>query len=77
MNEISPQQLLQQIRSLHAELQGGVATRPAEAAGETFGTLLKQSLEAVNETQQQSSSMKTAFESTALRPIFGITVAVR
>lgn len=65
MNEISPQQLLEQIRSLHAEMQANsssLANRPAEAGGENFGSLLKASLGAVNETQQQAAAMKTGFE---------------
>jgi flagellar hook-basal body complex protein FliE len=62
MNQISPQQLLQQIRSLNAEMQSSAANRPAETAKDSFGTLLKQSLDAVNETQQQSAVMKTGFE---------------
>lgn len=63
MNEISPQQLLQQIRSLNAEMQSSAAHRPAETTKDSFGTLLKQTLDAVNETQQQSAAMKAGFES--------------
>jgi flagellar hook-basal body complex protein FliE len=63
MNEISPQQLLQQIRSLNAEMQSGAANRPAETTKDSFGALLKQTLDAVNETQQQSATMKAGFES--------------
>jgi flagellar hook-basal body complex protein FliE len=62
MNEISPQQLLQQIRSLNAEMQATAANRPAETGEASFGSLLKQSLDAVNETQQTASAMKTGFE---------------
>ena len=62
MNEISPQQLLQQIRSLHAEMQANATNRPPEAGGDSFGALLKQSLDAVSETQQQAAAMKTGFE---------------
>lgn len=62
MNEISPQQLLQQIRSLNAEMQSSAATRPAETTQDSFGNLLKQTLDAVNETQQHSAAMKAGFE---------------
>ncbi|HWM27781.1 MAG TPA: flagellar hook-basal body complex protein FliE [Woeseiaceae bacterium] len=62
MNEISPQQLLQQIRSLNAEMQATATSRPVESGGDSFGSLLKQSIEAVNETQQNSSAMKAGFE---------------
>jgi flagellar hook-basal body complex protein FliE len=62
MNEISPQQLLQQIRTLNAEMQANATNRPAETGGDSFGALLKQSLDAVNETQQTASAMKTGFE---------------
>jgi flagellar hook-basal body complex protein FliE len=62
MNEISPQQLLQQIRALNAEMQANATNRPVETGGDSFGSLLKQSLDAVNETQQASSAMKAGFE---------------
>jgi flagellar hook-basal body complex protein FliE len=62
MNKISPQQLLQQIRALNAEMQASTTNRPAETGGDSFGVLLKQSLDAVNETQQTASTMKTGFE---------------
>lgn len=62
MNEISPQQLLQQIRALNAEMRASTASSPAESGGDSFGVLLKQSLEAVNETQQQAATMKAGFE---------------
>src|SRR5690606_16749538 len=62
MNQISPQQLLQQIRALNAEMQAGAANRPVETGGDSFGVLLKQSLDAVNDTQQAATAMKTGFE---------------
>lgn len=63
MNEISPEQLLSQIRSLGRELQ---TTAPAEATPATnFGDMLKSSLESVNETQQHASDLKVGFETGA------------
>lgn len=62
MNPISPEQLLSQIRSLNAELQGKAETGPAQANGAGFGDLLKQSISAVNATQQQAAVLKTGFE---------------
>ena len=63
MNEISPDQLLQQIRTLGKNLQTPATTQPVTTHETTeFGSLLKKSLDAVNELQQQSSKLKTGFE---------------
>ena len=66
MNEISPDQLLSQIRALSKNLQVP-SIAPAETIGKPesradFSSLLKTSLDAVNEAQQTSSALKTAFE---------------
>jgi flagellar hook-basal body complex protein FliE len=63
MNPISPEQLLSQIRSLNAELQGKAEPRPA--AGTGFGDLLRNSIDAVNATQQQATALKGGFETGA------------
>ena len=60
MNEISPEQLLSQIRSLGRELQ--TSTPAEDAAGVNFGEMLKSSLESVNEAQQHASDLKVGFE---------------
>ena len=60
MNEISPEQLLSQIRTLGRELQTPAAQDGAPASG--FGDLLRTSLESVNDAQQQSSELKAGFE---------------
>ncbi|MGH8196074.1 MAG: flagellar hook-basal body complex protein FliE [Woeseiaceae bacterium] len=65
MNPINPEQLLSQIRSLNAELQGKVETGSAQANGAGFGDLLKQSISAVSATQQQAAVLKTGFENGA------------
>ncbi len=60
MNEISPEQLLSQIRTLGRDLQ---PVGQAEASVATnFGDMLKTSLSAVNEAQQSSSDLKVGFE---------------
>ncbi|NNC76714.1 MAG: flagellar hook-basal body complex protein FliE [Woeseiaceae bacterium] len=66
MNEISPDQLLSQIRALGKNLQVPTVS-PADAiakpAGSSeFGQLLKSSLNAVNEAQQTAGALKTGFE---------------
>ena len=62
MNEISPEQLLNQIRTLGKSLQVG-APPQATAPGQTgFSDLLKNSLDAVNELQKHSSELKAGFE---------------
>ncbi len=62
MNEINPQQLLSQIRSMHAELQSS----PAETTGVTerpgFGELFNDAVQQVNETQMHAGGMKRDFE---------------
>ena len=63
MNEISPEQLLSQIRSLGRELQ--TTTPASDAAGVNFGEMLKSSLESVNEAQQHASELKVGFETGA------------
>lgn len=64
MNEISPQQLLSQIRALNAELTGPAvaASGPAGSQGAAFGELLQKTIGAVNETQQTAAALKTGFE---------------
>ena len=66
MNEISPDQLLSQIRALSKNLQMP-AISPADAIGKPdaasdFGRLLKTSLNAVNEAQQTAGDLKKGFE---------------
>ena len=65
MNEISPEQLLSQIRTLGRELQIGNPVQPSAESAPGFGNVLKDSLNAVNELQQNSSELKTAFENGA------------
>lgn len=65
MNEISPEQLLSQIRTLGRELQIGNPVQPSPESAPGFGNVLKDSLNAVNELQQNSSELKTAFENGA------------
>ena len=60
MNEISPEQLLSQIRTLGRDLQ---PVGQVEASSATnFGDMLKTSLSAVNEAQQSASDLKVGFE---------------
>ena len=64
MNNINTDYLLSQIRTLHAELQSPDAARPAKDADSSgFGAMLKDSLDAVNESQTAAGAMKQAFES--------------
>ena len=60
MNEISPEQLLSQIRTLGRELQISQPTESAPASN--FGDMLKTSLNAVNEAQHHASKMQIDFE---------------
>lgn len=65
MKPISPEQLLQQIRTLHAELNATPARPAAPPEGPGFGAALKQSIDAVNDLQQASSALKSDFETGA------------
>ncbi len=62
MNQISSEQLLQQIRSLGSELQIGkpAVQQPQDSQG-SFGNALKATLDAVNESQSRSSELKAGF----------------
>jgi len=62
MNNISSAQLLNQIRTLNAELQ---APTPSQAGGVSqtgFSGLLSNAINHVNESQMQASEMKSSFE---------------
>ena len=59
MNEIGPEQLLSQIRSLNRSLNSTpVQETPAPAS---FGDMLKNTLDGVNEAQRVSRDMKQSF----------------
>ncbi|HHL45304.1 MAG TPA: flagellar hook-basal body complex protein FliE [Gammaproteobacteria bacterium] len=60
MNEINTDNLLAQMRVMAAQAQGGTAVEKTAAAD--FGGLLKQSIDQVNEMQQQSRNAKEAFQ---------------
>lgn len=56
-------QVLAQMRVMAAQAQTGAAPAVEEAAGApAFGDLLKNSINAVNDVQQESGRLKTAFE---------------
>ncbi|MDX1515706.1 MAG: flagellar hook-basal body complex protein FliE [Woeseiaceae bacterium] len=66
MNEISPDQLLSQIRSLSRHLQSSptaaIDVAPASREVDGFGQLLQKSLHAVNAAQQHAGELKSGFE---------------
>jgi flagellar hook-basal body complex protein FliE len=53
-------QVLAQMRVVTAQVSGGIAV--TETPQNEFGDLLKRSIDAVNDTQQNASSLRTAFE---------------
>jgi len=59
MKEISASDLLSQIRTLGSELQTGTPAPTTDATG--FGDIFKTTIDAVNETQQYASELKTGF----------------
>lgn len=54
-------QVLAQMRLVKAQAMGG-DVQPEAAPPTGFGDLLKRSIDAVNETQQNANAMRTAFE---------------
>ena len=62
MNDISPEQLLSQIRSLSKTLHAPPHIPAGTPATNDFGQMLKSSLDAVNEAQQVSKNLKVGFE---------------
>ncbi|MEM8682580.1 MAG: flagellar hook-basal body complex protein FliE [Pseudomonadota bacterium] len=61
MNNISPEQLLGQIRSMSRTLQSPTAPtmeRPAGTERTEFGSLMKNTLDSVNAAQKSSAAMK-------------------
>lgn len=67
MNEISPEQLLSQIRALRAELQGGVPNggEPREAGGVGFGDTLAKAIRSVSDVQTASKNLKAEYAAEA------------
>lgn len=62
MNEISPQQLLSQIRSMQAELQPLAAKPVTDTSDSGFGALFSNAINQVNETQTHAAGLKREFE---------------
>ncbi len=62
MNEISPDQLLSQIRTMSRSLQSPqMPQAPTDPQATGFGDLLKNTLDSVNEAQQTSRELRTGF----------------
>ena len=61
MNEISPDRLLAQIRTLNKTLQVPIQVDPAPNVN--FGDMLKTTLDAVNGAQKHAGEMKVGFSS--------------
>ena len=62
MNEISPQQLLNQIRALNAEIGSSTAAPANDATSVEFNDLLSKSINGVNNAQSEARQLKQAFE---------------
>lgn len=62
MNSISPQQLLNQIRTLNAELQSPLPNPARETSQVGFGSLLTNAIDEVNKSQLHATDMKRTFE---------------
>ncbi|MBT8076979.1 MAG: flagellar hook-basal body complex protein FliE [Gammaproteobacteria bacterium] len=61
MNEINPQQILNQIRALNSEMNSAPSATPP--ASDEFGNMLRSALSSVNEAQQQATGLSTSFVS--------------
>jgi flagellar hook-basal body complex protein FliE len=62
MNNIDTSQLLTQLRAAAAQARTDKPAEPEQVTGDNFSSLLTQSLDKVNEMQEHSGKMKTAFE---------------
>jgi flagellar hook-basal body complex protein FliE len=64
MNDVRVSELLDQMRALRLQAQGqaGAPGAPAPAAGNGFGELLRNSIDAVNGNQRQARELQQAFE---------------
>ncbi len=62
MNTISTDQILNQIRSLNAELQAPTADMTPAADAPKFGDLLKNTIDTVNDLHHVAGKMKGGFE---------------
>ncbi len=67
MNDLDMNRLLTQMRTLSSEVKGSsetpaVSDSSAAAGGPDFSALLKDSVNKVNELQEESGDMKRAFE---------------
>ena len=61
MNEIDTSQILAQIRAMSAAAQGRPEVTQANGVGGDFGSLLKQSIDGVNNIQQEAGRLGDAF----------------
>lgn len=62
MSEVEISKVLDQMRAMAAQAQGGAGEGGIQQTqGPEFGDLLKRSVEAVNETQQQAGKLSEAF----------------
>jgi flagellar hook-basal body complex protein FliE len=62
MNEIGMTEILAQMRALSTQAQGRVMPAEIAAPQNSFQSVLKSSVDTVNSTQQQASSLASAFE---------------
>ena len=62
MSEIDVNQLVTQMRLLAAQAKAGNSPEVGNTSGTEFSTLLKQSVDGVNENQQKAREMATAFD---------------
>lgn len=65
MTQIDINSLLAQMRSLSAQLEPGASAQPASSDGkatDSFGSLLKQSIADVAQSQNHAQQMTTAFD---------------
>lgn len=62
MSQIEVNQLLAQMRALASQVQDRSASEAVQPEESSFGTLLKSSIDKVNETQQNAGKLAASFE---------------
>ena len=63
MNDVNVNQLLAQMRGMAQAAQGGQASNPMQNDLPDFSSMLKTSIDKVNEVQKASGALSTAFQS--------------
>ena len=77
MNDIGPQQILDQIRALNKDLQPPALESPPPRDDAGFGNVLTNVIDTVNKAQQSAGGMKRDFETGSSADLAEVMIAVQ